>query len=235
MNIRRIVDVLMTAALMLLMSSQVTEQTAHEYIGIAMFTLFIIHQYLNRRWYGALLRGKYTLLRSLSTVINFSLLASFITTAFSGIIMSENFPALNIESLTSFARLAPLSCSYLSFVLMGIHLGLHWGMIAGRVKSLWPEVAAVLFSGWGLFAFVDAGIFSYITLANQFAFLDYDKTPVLVILENMAMLSFWTLLGYQVSKMIAGKFRKPLFVLTVVFTVFGVLRLYIFPPSQVMF
>ncbi|MBQ3760192.1 MAG: DUF4405 domain-containing protein [Synergistaceae bacterium] len=207
---RRIIDILMTIALMLQMSSQVTGQEAHEYTGIAMFTLFLIHQYLNRRWYGALLKGRYTLLRSLSTAVNFALLVSFITTAFSGIIMSENFPSLNIESLTSFARLAHLSCSYLSFTLMGIHLGLHWGIVAGKIKTSWPGIFAAILAGYGLYVFVWVNnVASYIFLVNEFAFLDYDKNPALVFLENVAMMSLWTLAGYQVSKILTGKFRRP--------------------------
>ena len=207
----------MTAALMLLMSSQVTGQTAHEYTGIIMFVLFLIHQYLNRKWYGALLKGHYTMLRSFSTVINFALLVSFLLTAFSGIIMSESFPSLNIEALTSFARLIHLSCSYLSFTLMGIHLGFHWGMIAVKIKAAWLEILAVLSAGYGLYAFVLVNnIFSYIFLTNQFAFLDYEKNPVIVFLENISMMSFWTLTGYQFSKILTGKFMKPVIILTLV-------------------
>ena len=202
---RRIIDVLMTAALMLQMSMQITEQTAHEYLGIIFVALFLIHNYLNRKWYGALFKGKYNLLRTFSTFINISLLIAFIITAFSGIIMSENFPALNIESLTSFARVAHLSCSYLSFVLMGLHLGLHWGMIAGKIKALWPSVLAVIISGYGLYTFINQDIFSYIILRNQFAFIDYEKNFALVILENISMLSFWVLIGYQVSKLLTRK------------------------------
>ena len=202
---RRIIDVLMTAALMLQMSMQITEQTAHEYLGIIFVALFLIHNYLNRKWYGALFKGKYNLLRAFSTFINISLLIAFIITVFSGIIMSENFPSLNIESLISFARVAHLSCSYLSFVLMGLHLGLHWGMIAGKIKALWPSVLAVIISGYGLYTFINQDIFSYIILRNQFAFIDYEKNFALVILENISMLSFWVLIGYQVSKLLTRK------------------------------
>lgn len=198
---------------MLQMSSQITGQEAHEYSGMIMFVLFLVHQYLNRRWYGALLKGKYTLRRLFGTVVNLALLVSFVMTAFSGIIMSENFPELNIEELTSFARLAHLSCSYLSFTLMGIHLGLHWGMIAGKIKATWPKILGIIVAGYGLYAFVFVNnIFSYIFLTNEFAFIDYDKNPVLVILENLSMMAFWTLAGYQASKVLTGKFRAPLIV-----------------------
>lgn len=236
MNFRRIVDILLTVTLMLQMSLQVTEQEFHEYSGIFMFVLFLVHQYLNRRWYGALLKGKYTLLRSFSTFINLSLLISFVMTAFSGIIMSENFPALNIEALTSFARLAHLCCAYLSFVLMGIHLGLHWGMIAGKIKVNWPAVIAIIISGYGLYAFVTVNnIFSYIFLTNQFAFIDYDKNSLLVFIENISMFAFWTLTGYQVSKILTGKFLRPCVIFASVFIIFAAFRVGLGVPESMAF
>ena len=199
---KRAVDVSMTVLLMMLMSTQVIEGVHHEYCGIAMFVLFLIHQVLNRKWYSSLLKGRYNMNRIFMTVINLALLVSFILTVFSGIIMSESFPELNIDALSSFARLAHLSCSYLSFVLMGVHLGLHWGMIAGRIKSSWPAFIAIIFSCYGLYVFIQADIISYIFLVNQFAFIDYDKNTYLVFLDNLAMLSFWTSAGYYVSKFI---------------------------------
>ena len=233
MKIRRIVDILLTICLMLQMSMQITEQEFHEYSGMFMFVLFLIHQFLNRRWYGALLKGKYTLLRSFSTLINFSLLISFVITGFCGIVISEKFQALNIEALTSFARLGHLCCAYLSFLLMGIHLGLHWGMIAGKIKANWPAVLAIIIAGYGLYAFVSVNnIFSYIFLTNQFAFIDYDKNFILVIAENISMFAFWTLTGYQASKILTGKFLRPGVIFASVLVIFGILRVSLGVPES---
>ena len=44
------VDVVMTVLLMLLMAFELIGRAAHEWIGIAMFALFILHHILNRRW-----------------------------------------------------------------------------------------------------------------------------------------------------------------------------------------
>lgn len=225
MNFRRIIDILMTVALMLLMSKQITEQAGHEYIGIIMFTLFLVHQYLNRRWYSSLLKGKYTPNRMLSTVVNLCLLVSFVMTAFSGIIMSENFPSLNIEALTSFARETHLSCSYLSFVLMGIHLGLHWGMIAGRISSILPGIVSSAFAGYGLYVFMSLRLWEYIFLINEFAFIDYEKNALLVLVENIAMMSFWTLAGYEASRILSGKILRPMVSIAIAGVVFAVLWL----------
>ena len=50
--IKRIVDVFMTVLLLCLMAYQVTGEVLHEWIGIGMTVLVIIHQILNRKWYG---------------------------------------------------------------------------------------------------------------------------------------------------------------------------------------
>ena len=61
--IKRIVDVALMVTLLLLMAFQVTEQLAHEWLGITMFVLTIVHQVLNRKYYAAIFKGKYSPLR----------------------------------------------------------------------------------------------------------------------------------------------------------------------------
>ena len=75
--IKRIVDVCMTILLLCLMAYQVTGEALHEWIGIGMTVLVIIHQLLNRKWYGALFKGKYNPYRIITTVVNIALLLSF--------------------------------------------------------------------------------------------------------------------------------------------------------------
>ena len=87
-EIKRIVDIAMTVLLLCLMAYQVTGEMAHEWIGMGMTVLIIIHQILNRKWYGALFKGKYRPYRILSTTLNILLLLSFLLTAFCGMSMS---------------------------------------------------------------------------------------------------------------------------------------------------
>ena len=56
MIIKRIVDAAMTVLLLLLMACQVTGEALHEWIGVGMTALVILHQILNRKWYGALFK-----------------------------------------------------------------------------------------------------------------------------------------------------------------------------------
>lgn len=221
MLLRRIVDVLMTIALLLLMSLQIMEQVSHEYIGMAMVILVAVHQYLNRKWFTTLFRGRYGAVRVLSVSVNIALILAFVLSAVSGMIISEALMSLPLEDFTEWGRTMHIFSSYWAFVLMGLHVGLHWGMIAAKIRGVWAKVLAVVFSGWGMYVFLVSGMIDYLTLRSYFVFLDYDKNPVLVLIENLAMLAFWTLAGYQVSRIVArpSDWRKPCVVLAGTFAV----------------
>ena len=108
--IKRIVDAAMTVLLLFLMAFQVTGEMAHEWIGMGMTVLVIIHQILNRKWYAAIFRGKYNPYRSVTTILNILLLLSFALTAFCGMSMSGYaVPFLYGMAPVSFARRMHLS------------------------------------------------------------------------------------------------------------------------------
>ena len=60
----------MTAALPLLMGYGLVGETAYEWIGMAMLLLFLLHLFLNRRWFGALGKGRYSPARIAQLVLN---------------------------------------------------------------------------------------------------------------------------------------------------------------------
>ena len=125
----------MTLVLLCLMAYLVTGEAAHEFIGVGMTLLCIVHQILNRRWYGALLKGKYRAFRILQTVINILLILSFAVTAFCGMSMSTYaVPFMYGILRVSLVRRVHLSVSHWSFVLMGLHLGLHVPVMTARLK-----------------------------------------------------------------------------------------------------
>lgn len=76
MILKILVDLAMTVLLFLLMAYLLVGETAHEWMGLAVFILFLFHHVLNRKWYGGLLKGKYTPLRVLQTLLNVLLLAA---------------------------------------------------------------------------------------------------------------------------------------------------------------
>ena len=50
-KLKIIIDLVMSITLLLLLLFQITDQQAHEYLGIMMLVLFLGHNVLNRKWY----------------------------------------------------------------------------------------------------------------------------------------------------------------------------------------
>ncbi|MDE7431836.1 MAG: DUF4405 domain-containing protein [Lachnospiraceae bacterium] len=207
------VDFLMTILLLLLMAYQITGQEFHEWIGMGMLVLFVVHNLLNLRWYKNLFKGKYKLLRIVHTVINFSILFTMLCLGFSGIVMSRHvFAAFSINGPMATARTMHLSASYWGFVLMSIHLGLHLSMILGMFRKrlngkkkldiiIWIlRGVAILFAGYGLYLFIQKNIISYMFLKVQFVFFDFEQSTAAVFVEYLAMMGFWSFTACYAAK-----------------------------------
>jgi hypothetical protein len=198
---KRIVDISMSALLLCLMAFQVTGEQAHEWLGMGMTTLVIVHQILNRKWYGVFFKGKYNRYRTLQTAVNVLLLLSFALTAFSGMSMSGYaVPFLYGMAKVSLARRIHLSMSHWAFVLMGLHIGLHVPVITAKLKLTDGKKCAVTLASCciaavGLLLFLKNGILDYLFFRVPFAFLDFEKPAAMVVLENLLMLLFWVVLG----------------------------------------
>ncbi len=214
--IMRITDLIMTCNLLFLMSLQVTQQFTHEWTGIAMTVLFIVHHIFNYKYYKTLFKGKYNFLRIFQLLLNILLLVSFIITAVSGMAMSRfATPFMKGLMKASDARKLHLALSYWTFVLTGLHIGLHFGMITAKLsKGIFRKIAAVIMAAvsvYGFVLFLNANIFDYMFMKTQFAFLDYDKAAWLVILQNFVMLISWAFTAYLLSlsvKLLSAKKQK---------------------------
>ena len=203
-TVKRVIDLAMTVTLLLLMSFQVTKQLAHEWLGVAMFALTIAHQILNRKYYAAIFKGRYSTVRVFRLIVNVLLLLSFVCTALSGMMMSRfAVPFMSGLLPPSVVRQAHLALSHWSFVLTGLHAGLHFGIAASRLRSRAVKTAlgAVMSCAavYGFYLFFRGNFFDYMFLKIPFAFLDYEKPWPLVILENLAMLLAWGFAAYLIS------------------------------------
>ena len=211
-DIKRIIDILMTFILIPLMAYQVTGEAAHEWLGMSMVLLVVIHQILNRKWYATLFKGSYKSFRIFSLIINIALLISFALTAISGMSMSNHaVPFLyNLVNVNT-ARVMHLAFSYWSFILMGLHIGLHVGAMTVKMPQGIKKNLSILFTiiaGYGFFLFLKSGIINYITFSTHFAFLDYEKSAILIFAENVAMVIFFAFVSHNIAGVIKGLGRS---------------------------
>ena len=215
-KIKMAVDVLMTAALLFLMGYQFWGGTAHEWVGAGMFVLFLAHHILNGSWHKNLFRGKYPPMRIFLTVIDVLMLFSMIAQMYSGIVLSRHvFAFLPIESGLAFARRLHILGSYWGFLLMSLHLGLHWNVVLGAVNRKFPAVfhsfrylciapglAVALYGAW---VFVKRDFTTYMFLQSEFVFMDYEETKILFYWDYLSLMGTCVFISHY-----AGKFLRSL-------------------------
>ena len=197
---RIIIDWLMIVLLMAQMGRHFWGNAAHEWIGVGMFVLFIVHHVLNVNGYKTVFKGKYTPYRIVQLIINFLVFAAMIGLMVSGIMLSQQvFVLFPISGGKSFARILHMLATHWGLVLMALHLGLHWNVFIGLnwniaigmaqkatkttqsspVHTMLLGILGIAIAVYGLYVFISRELPSYMFLRTLFAFLDYGESKIL--------------------------------------------------------
>ncbi len=207
---RMIVDLLMTAALVLLMSYSLLGEAAHEWIGVAMLVLFVTHHVLNRRWFRGLFKGKYTPFRVFQTALVLLIFAGMIGSAVSGAVLSRYaLDFLPIRGGRAWARVVHMLCAYWDFVLMSLHLGLHWNTMLAKMRETTSEtrtwllrIMALAVAVYGIYAFAKQDILNYLLLRNHFVFFDFDAPRIVFYLDYIAIMGLFICVGHYLARLL---------------------------------
>lgn len=213
------VDIGMTLGLLLLMPYELIGQAAHEWIGLGIFVLFIVHRILNGKWSRNALKGKYKPFRIWQTILVILVLDSMIGSMVSGVIISRHVLSfLPINGGRSFGRSLHMLASYWGFVLMSLHLGLHWSMMMEMAKKAVKKpsavrtwilrVLALAIAGYGVFAFVKREVGSYMLLKIQFVFFDFEEPLILFLLDYVAIMGLFVFIGHYLAQILKHCSRK---------------------------
>lgn len=190
-----IIDISMTVLLPLLMAYSLIGEAFHEVVGTAIFLLFIVHHILNRKWYGALFKGRYNTRRIFQTVLDLVLLVFMILQPVSGILMSKHLytflPALPVSA---WARSVHMLLAYWGYILLSIHAGTH--LIAplrklhGKNRKIFVTICAIMscISAYGCAAFIKRGFPGYMSGRTAFAFFDFSEPRIFFFMDYIAIM-----------------------------------------------
>ena len=206
-----LVDFGMTVLLPLLMAYTLVGEAAHEWLGMAMLALFVLHHALNFRWLRNLPRGRYSGFRILQTVLAVLIFLTMLGSMVSGILMSRYvFDFLHLR-MGDWTQRVHLFCAYWGFQLMSLHLGLHGAMILGllhrlskakpsRHRTLLLRCAAGAIAGLGVLFFARNRLTDYLFLRTHFLMLDFDMTLTKFLLQYLCIMGLVVCIGYYLGK-----------------------------------
>lgn len=230
-KIRLPLDIMMTLVSIVLMGGNFLfpAEIVHEIMGVGLFVLWGVHIALNRRWYSAIFRGKYNPYRVMQTFINCCILICTIFLMISGIILSNHlFTFLNIQSGLGFARIAHLLASHWYYLFMSLHIGLHVGMIANRIKQkkivgndsskkesqpqfkarkINSHILLPLACAYGLYAFIIRGVWKYLILKQQFFFFDLERGYILFAMDYISIIILFATISHFIAKLLKKRFN----------------------------
>lgn len=213
--IKIIIDILMTFALLFLMGYQLWGDAAHEIAGAVLFLLFIVHHILNRSFYKNLFRGKYTPMRILQIVMVTLVFAVMLMLMYSGITMSRYvFDFLPVKGGMAAARRFHMLGAYWGFILMSMHLGLHWNMVLGMVKkgirikkdskirTAVCFIVGLVIAGYGGYVLFKRDFMTYLFLKTEFVFLDYSESPISFYIDYLAGMGLCIFVAHYITRLL---------------------------------
>lgn len=139
-NIKISLSLVITIVMLLLMDPKSFYGISfHEWAGLIIGVLFIIHKALNWNWIKKVTRGFFRKCPGrvrFQYLLDVLLLVGIILMIISGIAIARtiDFSWLNLGGTRRFWRAMHTSSSFITLALFGIHLGLHWSWILHVLK-----------------------------------------------------------------------------------------------------
>ena len=114
------------------------------------------------------------------------------------------------------ARKLHILGAYWGFILMSLHLGLHWNMLLGMLRkqiklpvSQTRNTALFLVSAviaaYGVYVFISRNFATYLFLQSEFVFLDYSEPKLLFYLDYLALMGLCVFIAHYASKLFRRK------------------------------
>lgn len=208
------IDLIMTILLFAAMACRITGNTIHELVGVSMFVLFIAHNIVNRRWYQAVLKEKNSVLSVLNTTVNLLILITMAVLLVSAVYISHTvFDFIPAEG-NLFVRKIHVFSAYWGFILMSVHLGIHWGMITGAVRRMTGititnriyrivlRVVVVLIVVYGVQVSFDKDLCSKLILYYAYDFWNSDESMTGIFMSYLSIMGIYIFGTYYVLKFV---------------------------------
>lgn len=170
----------MTILMVVAMGYHITGNAIHEFVGVVLMVLFIVHNIINRRWYKTIFKGKYNIRRGLSIGVNLLFLISILVVLISSLPISRDiFPYFLLDNEIIFRQIHVIT-AYWGFIFMAVHIGMSWGMIinavrkmsgitnSSRIRTIALRVIAVLIVVYGVQTSFDTDMGYKLTIYNPF-------------------------------------------------------------------
>jgi hypothetical protein len=214
-TVRIVIDIAMIVMLLCAYAFQIIGKTAHIWIGIVTFCLFVIHIFINRNWFKTIFKGKYAPRRIVMTAVNILLILAVLTLAITGI-LEAHWKAyfLQFEKEITLRQLHT-TIAYWFWPLSSVHIGFHWGMFTKFIcKNFFlitiMRIFACLFTAFGVWSFLDRDMFSKLFHGFSFDYWPPERPIILFFVQTLSIMGIFVFATYYFMKLFSWLKNKKI-------------------------
>jgi len=207
-TLRIILNIAMTALLLCAYNPRLARNTAHIFIGIGILILFATHIFINRHWFISIFKGAYTPRRALLTTVNVLLAIAAATLIITGLLEAVWSPYFLLFERGITLREIHTAAAYWLMPLVGVHLGLHWGIFSkhmgkNRLVITVMRILAMLFFIFGVWSFFDRDMYAKMFLGFSFDYWQPERPIFLFYAQTLSVIGIYVFTVYYLMKLIA--------------------------------
>jgi Domain of unknown function (DUF4405) len=220
MLLRLVNDLVMTFLMLIALAYYITGNLIHEVVGVVVLLLFVVHNFLNRRWYKTILKGKHDLRRILQIGINLLFLLTIAMMMISAVLISSDlFPFIPINN-DMMLRQIHVQTAYWGFIIMAVHIGFSWGMIinsvmrmtgitgTSRIRTIALRILAVLIVIYGVHSSSERDMGSKLTIYSPFGNWFNDDSIIRFLIDNLSIIGIYICGTHYALKFIQRQEKK---------------------------
>jgi cytochrome b len=132
-------DIALFLAFLVVYEAKATGETVHEWLGVGIIAVIILHILLHWQWVTNITRRFFQQIKTeprINYLVNVAIFISFTTVIFSGLMMSRSvLPFFGLEAATTpFWKMLHSQASDVTLWLVAFHVALHWQWLVNAVK-----------------------------------------------------------------------------------------------------
>ncbi len=217
---RLALDLTALALLLVALAYEWLGNTLHEIVGTSIFVLLVAHNYLNRRWYGGIHKGRRETRKTLTTAINLSLAIAMLAVLITSLMISRTvFSFLGLEGGLT-VRQVHAFAAYWGLVFVSIHLGMHWTMIMSATRSLFGletrsfartmvlRTSAAALACHGIFSSFEMSIGSKLIMYFSFSYWDFENDWTGFFIHYVSIVSLYAVIAHCVMRWVQERQRR---------------------------
>ncbi|KNY33195.1 MULTISPECIES: DUF4405 domain-containing protein [unclassified Agrobacterium] len=190
LRFRLILDLIAVGLIVACLAYWWLDNLSHELFGTVLFTLVIVHNVFNRRWYGGVTKRKLDVTRIINLITIVSLAIAMTIMFLTSLLISRDLFPLTAMGGAFAVREIHMFTGYWMLLIVGIHLGTRWqvvmnvfyGMIGMPARSACQtailRLLTALIMAWGVKSSFDMAFGSKLMLRYSLDMWDFNAATL---------------------------------------------------------